>query len=84
MAVAAALAALPRGAFTGRWRGARWQVRREVLAGGRAEKLVADELGGPGRVSLNLYRLGAGPELRPCEIPLRLAVDFACGLEPDQ
>ncbi|WP_238363907.1 hypothetical protein [Mesobacterium pallidum] len=48
-------------------------VTRAALADGRAEKLVAEERGGTGYLSLNLYRLDAGPQLFPCETSVEAA-----------
>lgn len=61
------------GTFAARAMGRRWVVTRAALAGGRAEKLVAEEQGGPGYLGLNLYRLAAGPQLFPCETSVEAA-----------
>ena len=79
--VADLLARLPEGWSAVSYRGSRWGVNRTRLAGGRIEKLYAEELGGRGVVSANLYVLGGmtqeGTErLRPCEMPAADVVDF--------
>ena len=56
---------------------------RQAFAGGRAEKLVAEELGGADYVSLNLYRLGSGARLKPCEMPEEKVVRFVLELVPE-
>lgn len=71
------------GHFTGRAGGKRYGVVRQAFAGGRAEKLVAEELGGADYVSLNLYRLGSGARLRPCEMPEEKVVRFVLELVPE-
>nr|WP_109564817.1 hypothetical protein [Jannaschia seohaensis] len=78
--MAAALARLPLGAFRGRSQGRDWLVVRSTFAGGASEKLVARSLDGTGYVSLNLYRLEAGPRLKPCEMPAQRVADFLADL----
>jgi hypothetical protein len=75
-AVARKLLKLPLGAFRGRSRGREWLVVRSFHAGGGAEKLVARALDGSDYVSLNLYRLEAGPRLKPCEMPAAKVAAF--------
>ncbi|EBA15104.1 hypothetical protein RSK20926_04452 [Roseobacter sp. SK209-2-6] len=79
----AALEALPQGSFTGHAQGRRYQILRQSFARGKAEKLVAYELGGSDYISLNLYHLEAGPILKPCEMPVQKVIDFTCALTPD-
>lgn len=80
--VAEALLALPLGSFRGRAGGKDWIVTRSLHAGGGAEKLVARALDGSDYVSLNLYRLAAGPRLRPCEMPAAKVARFVEDLVP--
>ncbi|WP_299813958.1 hypothetical protein [uncultured Jannaschia sp.] len=79
---AAALEALPLGTFRGRSGGKDWLVSRTLHAGGASEKLVAHALDGSDYVSLNLYRLDAGPRLRPCEMSAAKVVAFLLNLVP--
>ena len=72
--------AIPFGTHRGRFADRDWIVSRTAMAGGRAEKLLARELGGPGYVSLNVYRLETGPILKPCELPETEAIAFVTGL----
>lgn len=51
-------------------------VSKRLHAGGRSIKLVAHELGGPDYISLNLYDLGRGPRIFPCEMPLTKVLRF--------
>jgi len=44
---------------------------------------VAQELGGPDYVSLNLYTLKDGPRLYPCEMPAEKVISFLRGYRPD-
>jgi hypothetical protein len=75
----AAFDALPRGTFAVRYGGRRWIATRQALAGGRAEKLVAEAPGGAGHVSVNLYRLASGARMAPCEMPLADVRAFVLG-----
>ena len=76
-----AFEAIPPGTQPGRFKGTDWMVSKTVSAGGRAEKLLARELGGTGYVSLNVYRLEHGAVLKPCEMPVEAARAFVTGLE---
>ncbi|MFI7586970.1 peptide methionine sulfoxide reductase [Spongisporangium articulatum] len=81
--VAALLARLPLGWSAVTYRGRRWGVTRTVRAGGRVEKLYAEELGGTGVVSANLYLPAPDDEqFRPCEMPASDVLDFLHGWEP--
>ncbi len=75
----AAFDALPEGTFTGSAHGRRYVVVRQV--GGAIQKLVAEELGGKDYISLNLYRLHSGAQLKPCEMPTKKVVDFVMDLK---
>lgn len=79
----AAFDALPHGHFTGWAEGLRYAVTRQDFAGGRSQKLVAREMGGPDYISLNLYRLAAGARLKPCEMPEAKVVRFVQSLRPE-
>lgn len=80
--MAARLLDLPLGAFRGQALGRDWLVVRTLFAGGASEKLVARSLDGADYVSLNLYRLEAGPRLKPCEMPAAKVADFVANLIP--
>ena len=58
------------------YRGRRWGLRRTTRAGGSGVSLYAEELGGSDVVSTNVYRTGAGPVLRPCEMPAERVLAF--------
>ncbi|UWQ75515.1 hypothetical protein [Leisingera sp. M658] len=73
--------ALPLGAFYGSAAGRRYAVTRQDLAGGKAQKLVAHERGGRDYISLNLYRLAIGAQLRPCEMPKEKVIRFVLTLQ---
>lgn len=77
----AAFDALPLGAFTGHADRRKYAVTRQDLAAGKAQKLVARELGGSDYVSLNLYRLATGARLKPCEMPEEKVVRFVQALQ---
>lgn len=85
--VADLIARLPEGWSAVRYRGRRWGVSRTRTASGRIEKLYAEELGGTGVVSANLYLPGGGEDpdgerFRPCEMPAADVLDFLRHWEP--
>jgi hypothetical protein len=86
-AVWARLGGWPLGWFTARYAGRRYGVSRTVHAGGRSMKLYAEELGGPDRISLNIFAAPAGargaPTLRLCEMPRERVTAFVLGAAPD-
>jgi hypothetical protein len=77
----AAFDALPLGVFTGVSDGRRYVVTRQSFAGGVAQKLVAEELGGGDYISLNVYRLASSARRRPCEMAQEKVVRFVLGLQ---
>ncbi len=77
--VADLLDRLPVGYSEVRYRDRRWSVTRTVQQDGRVHKLWAEELGGSGVVSANLYLTSAGEELRPCEMPASEVLDLLTG-----
>ena len=79
----AAFDALPVGTFTGTAHGRSYVVTRSQIVGGRGEKLVAEARDGSDYISLNLYRLAAGPLLKPCEMPAEKVIAFVKNLTPD-
>lgn len=79
----AALDVLPFGTFKGIAHGRDYIVTRQSVAEGRAEKLVAEALDGSDYISLNLYRLADGAQLRPCEMPAEKVIAFVCALVPE-
>lgn len=78
----AAFDALPLGTFRGQAQGISYIVTRSQLAGGKAEKLVAEAHDGSDYISLNLYRLERGALLKPCEMPEAKVVAFVRALTP--
>ncbi len=80
----AAFDALPIGGYGATAYGKRWRVTKSVMANGRSQKLEAEELGGQGYISFNLYRLANGQAiLKPCEMPEETVTDFVRVVEPD-
>ena len=76
----ATLAGWPLGWFTAIYADRRYGVTRSVHAQGRSMKLFAEELGGPDRISLNLFAPPTGtPTLKPCEMPLDKVTAFVLG-----
>ena len=82
-AVPAALDAIPVGHGEGIYAGRRWGVTHTASPDGRRRWLFGEERGGGGRVSFNLYRLAAGPVLKPCEMPAAEVIAFVLGYVPD-
>ncbi|WP_299676159.1 hypothetical protein [uncultured Roseobacter sp.] len=74
--VTAILNALPRGSFTGTAADRRYLLTKTLFSGGRAVKLVAEEMGGVNYISLNFYQLRSGPRLFPCEMPRAKVIAF--------
>lgn len=72
--------ALPVGYFTARYKGRRYGVSKSQNQDGRQGNLVARELGGADYISLNLYQLASGPQLKPCEMPAQKVIDFIIGI----
>jgi len=56
--------------------GRSWGLSRTDHAGGRSVFVEADELGGPGRLSANVWLTADGPLLRPCEVPAEQVLDL--------
>ena len=75
---------LPTGAYGATADGLRWRVTKQTVAGWRSQKLEAEELGGTGYISFNLYRLASGQTLlNPCEMPADKVTDFVMSLVVD-
>ena len=76
--------ALPFGGYGGTAFGRRYRVTKTQFAHARSQKLVAEELGGPDYISLNLYRLESGDALlKPCEMSADKVRDFVLNLTVD-
>ena len=74
------LTAWPRGYFVARYNDRRYGVSNSVHGNGRSMKLYAEELGGPDRISLNIYAPEHGETaLRPCEMPVDKVTAFVLG-----
>jgi hypothetical protein len=83
-AVWARLQHWPRGYFTARYAGHRYGVSNTVHTNGRSMKLYAEQLGGPDRISLNIYAPEHGDlALKPCEMPIDKVTAFVSGAEPE-
>lgn len=81
MTFANRLSRLPLGTFRGRAHGKDWVVTRTLVSGGKGEKLVAEALDQSDYISLNLYHLGSGDLLKPCEMPEAKVRAFVADLE---
>lgn len=76
--------ALPFGGYGATAYGKRWRITKSRFADARSQKLEAEELGGQGYISLNLYRLATGHALlKPCEMSETTVRDFVLEVEPD-
>lgn len=78
-----ALSSLPAGTLTGTCDTRRYVATKSVFNGGKSMKLVAEELGGRDYISLNLYLLGTGARLYPCEMSAEKVARFVLGFQPD-
>lgn len=80
----AAFDALPFGGYGASAFGRRWRVTKSKFADARSQKLEAEEMGGEGYVSLNLYRLATGHALlKPCEMSEEAVRDFVMAVVVD-
>jgi hypothetical protein len=59
--------------------GRRWGLSRQDRVGGLVVAVYAEELGGVGIVSANVYRSPEGDLLRPCEMPAATVLAFLRG-----
>lgn len=76
----AGLGRLPKGYSEGSHAGRRYGVTLASSGDGRRRWLYAEELGGNGRISCNIYLDREGKALlRPCEMPLDNVIDFVLG-----
>lgn len=71
--ISALFARIPVGWSVRENEGRRYGVTRTVSAGGRIEKIFAEELGGTDVISANLY---LGGRFRPCEMPTEKVLAF--------
>ena len=86
------LARFPEGWSRATYAGRSWGVSRTTSVAGRVHRVYAEALAGHGRtgsaagpdvVSANLYRVGDHTELRPCEMPAEVVLDFLERAVPD-
>ena len=82
--VVAALDALPQESVAGMACGRRYLATKQLFNDGRSVKLVAEELDGRNYISLNLYKLAAGPRLCPCEMSRDKVIRFLLEFRPDE
>ena len=74
---------LPEGFGNGLYEGKTWGVTVNRSGGNARVWLYGEELGGPDRVSFNLYRTQGGKTLlKPCEMPDKKVIVFVLGYEP--
>ena len=74
---------LPQGHTEGLYAGRRWGVTLSRSPDGRRRWLWGEELGGPDRVSCNVYLLGGSrAKLLPCEMPADKVIAFVMAYEP--
>ena len=79
----ASLSALPDGYVEGSANDRRYGVTLTRSPDGRRQWLYAGQLGGEDRISFNIYLLGNGPALRPCEMPVEKVISFVASFRPD-
>lgn len=78
-----ALDRIPDGYSKGVYQGRRYGLQKTSHVGGRSLKLFARDLGGTDSISLNLYHLGSGDLLKPCEMPEAKVRDFVLSVVLD-
>lgn len=61
--------------------GSRWGVTVTASDDGRRRSVYAEQLGGDGVVSANVYVTDSGAHLRPCEMPAARVLAFLRGAE---
>ncbi|GJL95401.1 MAG: hypothetical protein DHS20C05_18060 [Hyphococcus sp.] len=71
-----ALKTIPENVSIRLWRGQQYQTTKQSLQNGKLIKLYAESLAHKDHVSFNLYRLVAGDQLKPCEMPEGKVIDF--------
>ena len=64
------------------YRGRRYSLTREDLAGGKSIKVFARELGGRDFISFNFYLTRTGESLKPCEMAKERVMDFLRNMRP--
>ena len=74
--LAALVARLPEGWSQVRYADRRYGLTCTTHTGGRSVSVYAEELGGSGVISANVWLLSGGTELRPCEMPAADVLDF--------
>ncbi|MEM6387034.1 MAG: hypothetical protein AAF718_12450 [Pseudomonadota bacterium] len=80
----AAFDRMPVGSYGATFEFKRYRVSKSVMATGRSQKLVAEELGGNDFISFNLYRLASGETLlKPCEMSEDKVIDFVMRVDVD-
>jgi len=77
------ISSLPFGTSRGQAQGRTYVASRSDFNGGRSVKVVAEELGGPDYISLNLYHLKHGARLYPCEMPAAKVIAFVRAYTPE-
>ena len=77
--LAALVARVPTGWTRVAFGGRTWGLSRSDNAGGRSVFVEADELGGPGRLSTNVWFTADEVLLRPCEVPAADVLAFLRG-----
>jgi hypothetical protein len=80
--LAPSLARLPEGYSEGLFDGHRYRMEKTTFNGGRSVKFYARALDGPDFVSLNLYLLARGEQVKPCEMPEAKVRDFLARVVP--
>lgn len=78
----AALARIPAGYSEGDYRGRRWCATVRRSADRKRIWLFAEERGGTGTVSFNLYSLRGADVLKPCEMSSQKVIDFVLAYRP--
>ena len=73
---------IPEGWTLVSYAGRHWGLSRVSRVGGRVITVFAEELGGSGMVSANVYRTADEDVLRACEMPHETVLSFLRGWHP--
>lgn len=80
--LAALLKRIPEGWTLARYAGRPYGLTRTTRVDGRSISISAEELGGSGLISANVYRTVEADHLRPCEMPEAKVLAFLRGWVP--
>lgn len=72
---------IPEGYCEGMFEGHRYRLEKTTFSDGRSIEFYARALNGTDFISINLYFLASGEEVRPCEMPEEKVRAFLWGVQ---